>query len=384
VAKNVRTAVKAAIRRGEAAGRRRIRSQVSGQLGELEAVYRRAAEEIRQEIAAAAGPDGNLRLDTLETLRRQIQARLDGLGRDRDELLQAGMREASRIGVSPFEQVPDMKTDLVNVADDALQFVRGLVAEDGLQLSDRLWRLNRGAREAVTESLEQAVIQGHSASRATTEFLSRGESVPASVRDKINDAQAEKVARNASRRLIKTDDDRSAFRNALRVFRTEINRAHGQAFQAAAFEHPDVIGTRFLLSPQHPEPDICDMHARVNLYGLGPGVYPKGKSPWPAHPNTLSFEQVVFADEPTQADHDGREDRISWLKNQEPSIQEAVLGSRKKRAALQRGILKQDEINTPWKVLKRRYRKRGVDIDNLNIELAPETEDPPGSQPREP
>ena len=354
-----RTAVKATIKRGEAAARRQMGRLVGRDLRELERIYKTAAESLREEIRAAAGPDGNIRVDALETLRSKIVARLNGLGRDRDALLVSGMQESSRIGVSPFEQVPDIKTDLVNVADDALHFVTTFVAADGLQLSDRLWRLNRGAREAVVAVLEQAVIQGHTASQAAQQFLGRGEPVPADVRSKINDAQADPVARAAGAALLRDED--SAYANALRVFRTELNRAHGNAFRAAAFEHPDVVGTRFLLSPAHPRRDICDMHARVNLYGLGPGVYPKGKSPWPAHPNTLSFEEMVFRDEIADADRE-RDDPVEWLRGQEPGMQEAVLGSRKKKEALQAGILQKNEIATPWNVLKERYQRRGIEI----------------------
>lgn len=60
--------------------------------------------------------------------------------------------------------------------------------------------------------------------------------------------------------------------NAMRLMRTEINRAHGEAYISGALAHPDAAGVRFLLSPAHPEPDICDLHAAANLHGLGPGV----------------------------------------------------------------------------------------------------------------
>ncbi|HSH43086.1 MAG TPA: hypothetical protein VK973_13250 [Arenicellales bacterium] len=362
LAEPVRTAVKAAIRRGENAGRRRVQALTGQALGELESIYRRAAAEIEREIQTSADLDGNLRTTVLRTLLEKIRARLDGLGRSRDELLTSSLREAARIGVSPFEEVDGINTDLVNVAEDATRFVRTFVAEDGLQLSDRLWRLDRGAREAVAGAVEQAVVQGQSASRAAQEFLQRGEAVPTDVANKVNDANASRVAGRARRALLRTDDERTAYQNALRVFRTEINRAHGQAYQAAAFEHPDVVGTRFLLSPAHPRRDICDLHASVNLYGMGPGVYPKGKNPWPAHPNTLSFTEVVFADEVEGGE---REDRISWLQRQDAGTQEAVLSSRKKRAALEKGILTQNEINTPWRVLKKRYEQRGIDTEQL-------------------
>ena len=39
------------------------------------------------------------------------------------------------------------------------------------------------------------------------------------------------------------------------------------------------------LSASHPRPDICDLHARVDRFGLGEGVYPKPSAPVPlAHP----------------------------------------------------------------------------------------------------
>lgn len=109
----------------------------------------------------------------------------------------------------------------------------------------------------------------------------------------------------------------------------------------------------------------CDMHAHANLYGLGPGIYPFGKSPWPAHPNTLSYTVIVFDDEVSDADRAGRETPIDWLGRQSAARQAAVLGSRAKQAALQAGILKANEIRTPWRVLKAAYAKRGVDVAAL-------------------
>jgi len=107
------------------------------------------------------------------------------------------------------------------------------------------------------------------------------------------------------------------------------------------------------------------MHASVNRYGLGRGVYPKGKTPWPAHPNTLSFTEVVFEDEVTDEDTAGKEDRIAWLKKQPATVQWSVLNSRKKRAALVKDLLKENQIGTPWKVLKKRFIKQGIDVEQF-------------------
>ncbi len=62
--------------------------------------------------------------------------------------------------------------------------------------------------------------------------------------------------------------------NAMRVLRTEINRGHGEAYMASGDDNPHFGEWRYLLSPQHPGPDICDLLPEQNLYGLGRGEYP--------------------------------------------------------------------------------------------------------------
>lgn len=46
-----------------------------------------------------------------------------------------------------------------------------------------------------------------------------------------------------------------------------------------------IDGVQVVVNPMHPKNDICDLHARANLWGLGPGCYPKAKAPQtPYHP----------------------------------------------------------------------------------------------------
>ncbi len=365
LAENKRTSVKAAIKRASARARADMNRLDRDYLEALDRLYRDAAERIKSVIQDFAGGQGLLRLEVLQRLQVQIDLRLRDLADRRNQMLDRGLRAAARLGVEPFSAAPEVSGLLSGLSDEAVRFVKNFIDKDGLQLSDRLWRLDRGAIDGVRRAVESAIIEGHSASQAANEFLAAGRPVPAGITGKINAANAGAVGASAASALLISDDNPRV--HALRLFRTELNRAHGEAYRAAAFKHPDVVGTRFLLSPRHPEPDICDMHARVNRYGLGPGVYPKGKSPWPAHPNTLSYEEVVFADEITEEDRAGKTDRITWLKQQRPAIQEAVLGSRKKRAALVRGILRESEIGTPWRVLKKRYTRRGIDVDALVV-----------------
>lgn len=83
--------------------------------------------------------------------------------------------------------------------------------------------------------------------------------------------------------------------NAERIARTEIARAYGVGFQTRAIEDDDAIGIRWSLSTRHNVFDICDLNAKADLYGMGPGVYPKDKLPmFPAHPHCMCVLSTVY------------------------------------------------------------------------------------------
>jgi len=85
---------------------------------------------------------------------------------------------------------------------------------------------------------------------------------------------------------------------AERIARTEIARAWGDGFLAETIEDPDVVAYKWRLSSHHPFFDVCDFHANADLYGLGPGIYPKGKIPsYPAHPHCTCLLEEVFKGE---------------------------------------------------------------------------------------
>lgn len=72
---------------------------------------------------------------------------------------------------------------------------------------------------------------------------------------------------------------------ANRIAQTELARAH-QDRQARALMADDSISVvQVLVSPGHVKLDICDLHARANLFKLGAGCYPKALAPKPVfHP----------------------------------------------------------------------------------------------------
>lgn len=101
--------------------------------------------------------------------------------------------------------------------------------------------------------------------------------------DKVTTARPEVLAKRVEIAVLE-----KARYNAERVARTEIARAWGYAQKDEIASDPDAVGVRWVLSSRHKIIDICDFHANADLYGMGPGVYPKDQSPpYPAHPNCI-------------------------------------------------------------------------------------------------
>lgn len=258
----------------------------------LKDAYILAASNIQAAIEAATFGSPFARIEHLNLIKSQIQNTLQEMAYDRRQLFEGSFNAAIAIASTPvLAQIPAEKITVI--AQDAFRFVHTFTNIDGLQLSDRLWRIDSGAKEAISRGIEQAIIQGLSAHDAAQSFIQRGEVVPPELLAKADSAKTAQLASNAKRYM-----QTVSYSNAKRVFRTELNRAYTKAYEASVFELGDfVIGTRFMLSTNHKRRDVCDIHANANLFGLGRGVYPEGKNPCPAHPQTTSYVVAVFADD---------------------------------------------------------------------------------------
>ena len=72
-----------------------------------------------------------------------------------------------------------------------------------------------------------------------------------------------------------------------RVLRTETANAHHEARILSTEQDDDIIGYHWRLSRSHPKPDICDWYANCE-HGMGRGIWPKDKVPRSvAHPHCM-------------------------------------------------------------------------------------------------
>lgn len=82
---------------------------------------------------------------------------------------------------------------------------------------------------------------------------------------------------------------------ARRIARTEMARAYNDGFITKWANDEDCIAFKWKMSTAHPFCDICDMYAEADLYGMGPGIFPKDKVPTlPVHPNCMCHLRPVM------------------------------------------------------------------------------------------
>ena len=356
----------AAIKRASKQARNAMYELDSQGVADLLAIYRQAADEVRGRLNQFGDVSNMVTTHQLRELLRQIEAVIDGLGQQRDQLLATAIDQAAALGVRPLtaqgvlavggsQAVLDSGAATM-VHERAVRFVMEMTQADGLTLSDRLWRLDRGAKEALTRAIGLAVVQGHSAAQAAQDFIMRGEAVPADVAGRV---AAGRVPALSTAVDMLTNPSSGGFAQAERVMRTEINRAHGEAFMDGAGKTPGFAGFRYLLSPRHPAPDICDLLSSQNLHGLGEGVYPdRASTPWPAHPNTLSFLELVLLEEVTDQDKAGKESSLQALQRLAPDIRAGALGQTK-AAYFDQGLLSKGMIRAPLRAVEARLTRQG-------------------------
>lgn len=146
-----------------------------------------------------------------------------------------------------------------------------------------------------------------------------------------------------------------------RIARTEMSQAWGDGFFAKYHDDPDVIAYRWRLSSRHPVYDICDIHASVDCYGLGEGIYPKDKFPKrPAHPHCMCLVTPVYVGN-LEMDRQKENNLLSHAKFNPDAVSKYISGLSRQRQVALLGVdgLKTWKANGSWQ-----HSLRGWDGDN--------------------
>lgn len=170
---------------------------------------------------------------------------------------------------------------------------------DGMNLSGRIWRVDREAREAINNAIMQGVANGDSAwniAKTLEQYLGAGKDCPRWTSTRLYGRTASDRAAGDTGGLLSGNDcdGRGVSYNALRLARTEIQKAHALATDKLLAQQPWVEKEKCNLSAAHPEPDECDDAA--NGGENGDGVYPVGTIEFPLHPHCFCFKTAVMMD----------------------------------------------------------------------------------------
>ena len=116
------------------------------QIRRLLRVHEDAAADLRRMVRDLADDTGNIRLSVLQELLRQVEARLTTLSSLWTSELPEALTQAATIGANAALAAGASGLAATAVATSAVDFVTNFTARDGLQLSDRLWRVDQGAK----------------------------------------------------------------------------------------------------------------------------------------------------------------------------------------------------------------------------------------------
>lgn len=281
----------ALIQQGTAEAYRQLGRLDAEMLAELERLYRAVAAQIAQGLLRYAD-DGYFAQQYLKEFLALVGQFLQDAAAARTTLLDQGLAGAAAAGAVPAALLGAATVDTAIAA--SVKAVHELELADGLQLSDRLWRIDRGATAAIGKGLRQALATGAHPLAAARALLREGKTVPAEMLEKISGLQVGNIQQRVGESLLTGQGN--ALYNVQRVFQTEMKRAHALSYVKSNEGARGLVGYKFRLSPLHKRTDICDTLAAADSYGLGAGVYPPDVilNVYPAHPNTRSRIVAVF------------------------------------------------------------------------------------------
>ncbi|MFM7011997.1 MAG: hypothetical protein ACKO0Z_22150 [Betaproteobacteria bacterium] len=131
---------------------------------------------------------------------------------------------------------------------------------------------------------------------------------------------------------------------ANRIAQTELAYALGDKVASEMMGDEDLAVVQFKLNPKHPRSDICDLFAKGDFFGLGPGLYPKEKAPvYPLHPFCWCRLKSVYSRSAFGAAY--REEAASeYLRGLDMGEAGAVMGSMLKAGEVMTGARTHLEI----------------------------------------
>ncbi len=239
-----------------------------------------------------------------------------------DRMLVPQLNESrSMPSVGARHVVPLQESVVDGVFDPQLRILLDVSAEflygDSMNLSGRIWKIDRETREGINEVLMNGIQKGDSAwniAQQLEQYLGAGADCPRWTSTRLYDRTKSEIASGNTTGLLSGNacDGNGVSYNALRLARTEIQKMHALATDRMMAQQPWVQEEQINLSAAHPETDICD--DTVGGGRDGQGIYEVGEIQLPLHPNCLCYKTTMLMPEKefTSKLHDWLNDEQAW------------------------------------------------------------------------
>jgi len=252
--------------------------------------------------------------DELQAVRREAASIPFGVMAVMHERLVMPALNESHPQISQMSQIEEARS-VGGVFERQLQMLLDIAAEhlygDGMNLSARIWKWDRESRDGINRVLMDGIANQKSAwdiAKNLEQYLGANEDCPRWTSTRLYGRTKTQIAAGDTTGLVSRPcDGRGVSYNALRLARTEIQKAHALATDRIMAAQPWVEKEKCNLSAAHPETDICD--DVVQGGEKGEGVYEVGTIEYPLHPNCLCYKTAVLMDE-----KDFTSDLNSWLR----------------------------------------------------------------------
>ncbi len=301
---------------------------------------------LSKEVSGAADADGIADAGKLADVMRAAETRWRAVMQDYVALLTKARQQAGSIAFGPYRlrhnryitaPIERLQEAFTPTLDDwgklaemwlrrrnyALQVAQQHVYSDGLNLSQRIWRLEQGGMQTIRNTIATGMAQRTSAVELAQQLegqLNAGQDWPRWTRARLSKMDARERAQDAKGLLRSASDvppggSAGISYNALRLARNEIQIGNHAVTSDIAQNFPGIVGRKVVLSPAHPASDICDSVAAG-------GPYEKTYNALPLHAQCLCrYEEVLmppsdFAKQAgawTRGESDFLDGYASWL-----------------------------------------------------------------------
>jgi len=259
-----------------ARARERFARQEAATVDQLRRAYLHARESVLRDLRDLP-PDARRSLQARHwaDLAMRLDQRASELSAGILDALHVGIRVTSRAAADAgaavtasviVDRAASVRAMFADINERAAMAFIARTGRDGLQLSDRVWRVGRNYRRAILNLTQDAVVRGEDAktlARRLERYLQPG------ARHEMSDAV---------RRRLKVPADISY--EAYRLAATELNNSFHESTIMVGRATPGYQGIYWRLSPAHKIPDVCDDLAAHN----GTGFWPAGSEPSKPHP----------------------------------------------------------------------------------------------------